>query len=385
MATLLMLVIFCGFVGLGIPDSMFGASWPAIYSDFAIPISYANFVTIILSVGTIVSSMMSGRINARFSAVSVSVVSTLLTALGLLGFSLSKNIWFLCLCSIPLGFGAGSIDSALNHFVAIHYNASAMNFLHCSYGVGVTVGPLIMAMAISNMGWRCGYLAVFFIQLVIALILLLSTPLWKRVTRETGSDETPSELMKVSETARLPGLGLVLLMFFTSCGIEFTCGNWGSTFLVEAKHLSADAAARTVTFYYVGITTGRFVSGLLAARMDSRRIVHFGLLCVLCAILLLFIPNLPLLSGAALFLMGLGNGPIFPNLMHLTPKFFGERASASVMGLQLASANTGILLVPMLFGFLTKTFGLHSLPCYLLVFFIPLAVSFYKVKASNVR
>ena len=156
MATLLMLVIFCGFVGLGIPDSMFGASWPAIYSDFGIPISSANFVTVILSVGTIISSMMSGRVNARFSAVSVSVVSTLLTAVGLIGFSVSSNLWFLCLFAIPLGFGAGTIDSALNNFVALHYSASAMNFLHCSYGVGVTVGPLLMSAAISGMGWRRG-------------------------------------------------------------------------------------------------------------------------------------------------------------------------------------------------------------------------------------
>jgi len=385
MATLLMLVIFCGFVGLGIPDSMFGASWPAIYSDFSIPISYANFVTIILSVGTIVSSVMSGRINAKFSAVSVSIVSTLLTALGLLGFYCSKNLWFLCLCSIPLGFGAGAIDSALNHFVALHYSASAMNFLHCSYGVGVTVGPLVMAGAISSIGWRGGYLATFFIQLVITLILLLSIPLWKRVGGNAEKSETPAELMTLSETVKLPGFWFVLLMFFTSCGIEFTCGNWGSTFLVEAKHLSASAAARMVTLYYVGITAGRFLSGILATRMTAQRIVQIGLACVLCAIGLLFIANLPLLSGFALFLVGFGNGPIFPNLMHLTPKFFGHRASASAMGLQMASANTGILLVPMLFGFLTKTFGLELLPFYLLLFFLPLAISFFKTNKRNVE
>ena len=385
MATLLMLVIFCGFVGLGIPDSMFGASWPAIYSDFQIPISYANFVTIILSIGTIVSSFLSGQINSRVSAVSVSVVSTLLTAIGLFGFSVSNNLWFLCLCAVPLGLGAGAIDSALNHFVALHYSASAMNFLHCSYGVGVTVGPLIMSMAISNVGWRRGYLAVFFIQLVITLILILSTPLWKRVGGSTEQTESSQDLMRLSETAKLPGLGFVLLMFFTSCGIEFTCGHWGSTFLVEAKHLSKEAAARMVTLYYVGITTGRFLSGILATKISPRRIVQIGLLCVLGAIGLLFLPGSVLLSGAGLFLVGLGNGPIFPNLVHLTPQFFGERASASVMGIQFASANTGILLVPMLFGFLTKSFGLELLPYYLLLFFIPLAVSFCKTnKKRNV-
>lgn len=384
MATLLMLVIFCGFVGLGIPDSMFGASWPAIYSDFNIPISYANFVTLILSVGTIVSSFFSGRILAKFSAVSVSVTSTLLTAAGLLGFSLSKNVWFLCLCSIPLGFGAGSIDSALNHFVAIHYSASAMNFLHCSYGVGVTVGPLIMSMAISGNGWRIGYLTGFFIQLVIAAILLLSTPLWKRVGTNGNEDETPAALLTVRETVRLPKLGFVLLMYFTSCGIEFTCGNWGSTFLVEAKGLSPELAARTVTLYYVGITLGRFLSGVLAAKTDAFRIVKIGLCCVCIAIGILFVPGIPLLSAFALFLIGFGNGPIFPNLTHLTPQFFGREASASAMGLQLASANTGILLIPMLFGFLTKVFGLELLPFYLAIFFLPLAVSYCKTNKRNV-
>lgn len=376
MATILMFVIFCGFVGLGIPDSMFGASWPAIYADFQIPFSYANFITLILSFGTILSSMTSGRINARFSTVTIAITSTLLTAIGLVGFSVSQNLLFLCFFAIPLGLGAGAIDSALNNYTALHYNAMVMNFLHCSYGVGVTVGPLLMSFALSGGGiWRSGYTTAFVIQLCITAILVLSIPLWSKVARNDGLEQTEDPpLMKLSETLKLPGLWLALLIFFTSCGIEFTCGNWGSTFLVEAKGLPVEFAARMVTLYYIGITLGRFLSGVLAARLSCWRIIGIGLCCISLAVVLLLIPASPYLAGFGLFLVGLGNGPIFPNLVHLTPQNFGANASASVMGLQLALANTGILLVPMLFGFLAGKLGLSLLPYYLMILLVPMLI-----------
>lgn len=376
MATLLMLVIFSGFIGLGIPDSMFGASWPAIYSDLNLPISYANYITVLISVCCVISSMMSGRINARYSAAHVSIVSTLLTAIGLLGFSLSGNMVFFCLFAIPLGFGAGTIDAALNHYTALHYSARAMNFLHCSYGIGVTVSPFLLSLALSgSLGWRGGYRIAFCIQLVITLLFVLSLPLWKRA-EQSPAEETPisESRIKFSSAAKFSGFWASLILIFSSCAIEFTCGTWGSTFLVETKHLPANLAARTVMFYYFGIALGRFLSGVLAAHVSSKKIIRIGSCFITFATALLFFASSPYLAGFALFLIGLGNGPIFPNMMHLTPNQF-RGASASVMGYQIASGNIGILLAPPVFGLIGERFGVSLMPWYLLIFLIPLLIT----------
>ncbi|MBE6916216.1 MAG: MFS transporter [Ruminococcaceae bacterium] len=376
MATLLMLVIFSGFIGLGIPDSMFGASWPAIYSDLNLPISYANYITVLISVCCVISSMMSGRVNAKYSAAHVSIVSTLLTAIGLLGFSFSGNLLFFCLFAIPLGFGAGTIDSALNHYTALHYSARAMNFLHCSYGIGVTVSPFLLSLALSgDLGWRGGYRIAFCVQLLIAFLFVLSLPLWKRVETEPAIEAPISETrIKFSSAMKLPGFWTSLCLIFASCAIEFTCGTWGSTFLVETKHLPAHLAARTVMFYYLGMALGRILSGIFAPHLSSKKIIRMGVFCMTLAISLLFFVSSPYLAGFALFFVGLGNGPVFPNMMHLTPKQF-ECASASVMGFQIASGNIGILLAPPIFGLIGERFGVSLMPWYLLIFLIPLLIT----------
>ncbi len=377
MATALLVVIYLAFIGLGIPDSLFGAAWPAIYPEFNVPVSYANFVTLIIAGGTIVSSLMSARAINRFGTAKITAASTSMTALALLGFSLSGGMGWLCLFAVPLGLGAGAIDTALNNYVALHYKAAHMNFIACFYGVGITVSPFLMSLALGEQNdWRSGYRVVFYIQLAVALVTIFSLPLWKRIKNPATQEEHAApRTASLRELAGMPSLRFAWLMFIGSCAIEFTCNAWGSTFLVQAKGVSADRAAQLITFYYVGMTFGRFLAGVLSGRMTGWRMIRIGQGIVFAAIVLLLLPLPTVFFTAALFLVGLGNGPIFPNLTYLTPQNFGADISQSVMGTQMAAANTGILLMPALFGLLAQGLGLWLFPVYLLGLFLIMALS----------
>ena len=254
MAALLLIVIYISFIGLGIPDSLFGTAWPAIYAEFHLPISCASFVSVTICCGTVVSSMMSAKVIRLLGTNKVAAVSTAMTAAALLGFSLSGNLLAMCLCAVPLGLGAGAIDTALNNYVALHYSARVMSFLHCFFGVGVTVSPFVLSLVISGeQGWRGGYRIAFGIQLVITLLLFFTLPVWRKVhpPAESGGQGGGRDL-SLREIARIPGVKLMWSLFITSCAIECTCGNWASTFLVEYKHVPAERAARIVMFYYAG-------------------------------------------------------------------------------------------------------------------------------------
>lgn len=385
MATILLIVIYIDFIGLGIPDSLFGAAWPAIYTEFGLPISYASFVTIIIYGGTVASSLLSAKVINRFGTSKVTAVSTALTAAGLLGFSFSGGLIWLCLFAVPLGLGAGAIDSALNNYIALHYKATHMSFLHCAYGVGVTLSPYLMALALSdNNDWRGGYRIAFFIQIGITAVTLFSLPLWSKIrrinTHDEGEDAAPRTL-KLTELIKMPSVRAVWLIFFGSCAIEFTCGSWGSTFLVQSKGMSAENAAKIITFYYAGIAIGRFLSGILAAKLPSWRIIRIGQITIITAIVLLMLPLPVYVAAAGLFLVGLGNGPIYPNLIHLTPKNFGRDISQSVMGSQMAAASIGIMVMPPLFGLLAQGISTDIFPYFLLIMFAVMAVStFFLIK-----
>lgn len=372
MVTFLLFLIYIAFIGLGIPDSLFGTAWPAIYAEFHLPLSYASFVTVIVSCGTIISSMVSARVIERFGTNKVSAFSTGLTAAALLGFSFSGSLIPMCLCAVPLGLGAGAIDTALNNYVALHYSATHMSFLHCFYGIGVSVSPYILSLVISGKyGWRGGYRIAFGIQLFIALLLVFTLPVWKKAhgqEKKASADTAGSLTLK--EIVRLPGVRLMWLLFITSCAIECTCGGWGSTFLVEYKHMAPDRAAQMVMYYYIGMALGRFLSGLMAMRLGSWQIIGIGQGVLGAALFLLLLPASPYLSAAGLFLVGLGNGPLFPNFNYLTPQNFGEDASQSVIGTQMAAAYLGIMLAPALCGILAQFMGMWIFPFYLLAFYL---------------
>lgn len=366
MSTLLLIVIYITFIGLGIPDSLFGTAWPAIYSAFGVAISHANFVTSIISGGTILSSLLSTRLIKCFGTAKVTAVSTAMTAGALLGFSIAPNIIFLCLFAVPLGIGAGAIDTALNNYVALHYRAVHMNFLHCFYGIGVSLSPYLMSLMLSATGnWRQGYQTVFWVQLGIAIMTIISIPLWKKVNSTDSYEEENALVIGIIDLLKDLKVRRVCLVFLGSCAIEYTCGVWGSTFLVTEKQMAVDAAAKVIMFYYIGMALGRFSSGILALKCTSQQMIKIGQCITLIAIALLLLPLSPIATSGALFLIGLGNGPIFPNMIHLTPENFGKERSQAVVSIQMSASYISILLAPVLFGLLAQFISLALFSYYL--------------------
>lgn len=372
MATLLLIVIYVSFIGLGIPDSLFGTAWPAIYGEFHLPISFASFVSVTICCGTIVSSVMSAKIIRLLGTNRVAAISTAMTAAALLGFSFSGSLPAMCLWAIPLGLGAGAIDTALNNYVALHYSARVMSFLHCFFGIGVTISPFVLSQVIDGEpGWRGGYRIAFGIQLAVTALLAVTLPVWGKVhpVTEAGAQEQAKDL-RLGEIARIPGVKLMWTLFIASCAIECTCGNWASTFLVEVRHMAAEQAAGLVMLYYAGMALGRFLSGLLAARLDSWRIIGIGQAVLGAALATLLLPGAPWIAGTGLFLVGLGNGPLFPNFNYLTPRNFGQEVSQAVMGAQMAASYAGILAAPAVCGVLGQAVHMGIFPVYLLVFYL---------------
>lgn len=372
MATLLLIVIFIDFIGLGIPDSLFGAAWPAINSDFGLPISAANAVTVTMTVCSIISSLMSAKLTEKFSTSKIAAVSTALTAVGLFGFSISKNIYMMFFFTLFLGFGAGAIDAVLNNYVAVHYRASHMNFLHCFYGIGVTLSPYLMSLALKNRSWQSGYHLAFIIQLVISIIAFASLPLWQKNGRLSESSDKKSEKSEknsFAELIKLPGIKSTWLVFFGSCALEYVSGTWSSSFLVNSRGITVDRAALFVTVYYGGIAFGRFLSGIFSSKLKPQQIILIGTILIIPAIVLVSQPFIPNLIAVGMFLIGLGNGPLYPNMVHLTPIRFGAQRSQAVMGSQMAAAYIGILSMPTLTGFLAQKFSTDIFPYCLAVLY----------------
>lgn len=382
MTLLLLFIIYIAFIGLGIPDSLFGTAWPAISDEFSLPVSWANFVTIIISGGTIISSLLSARIINRFGTAAVTAVSTTMTAFALLGFSVSQNMLYLCLCAIPLGLGAGAIDTALNNYVALHYKASHMNFLHCFYGIGVSLSPSIMSFALSKSSWQNGYFNVSLVQFGIALLTIISLPIWKKVRHSvTNSQSSPTRTLPLKTMLRNPKVMTACMVFLGSCGVEYTCGIWGSTYLVRGKGAAVDTAALMITFYYVGIAFGRFLSGILARKLTSNQLIRAGQITVLAALVLLILPLPYQVSAFSLFLIGMGNGTIYPNMLHLTPANFGEDVSQSVIGVQMAFSYVGILLAPAIFGLMAQYITISLFPYFILLCYVIMIVGTLKMNS----
>lgn len=345
------------FIGLGIPDSLFGAAWPAIYPDLGLPVSVASLYSILSSLATIVSSLCSDRLLRRFGTARVAAFSTALTAAGLLALSFSGQLWLLCLCALPLGLGAGAVDTVLNNYVALHYSPRQMSFLHCFYGVGVAASPYLLSLVLGSANdWRGGYRLMFAIQLAIALVMILTVPLWKRVEQKRTSPAAGPRAVSRRGLLKNRSVQLTLGVFFGSCMLESLCLGWAATWLVGSRGLTAAEGAACVTLYYVGMTLGRFVSGLIAARFTPRQILLMGQSLTLVSVALLFVP-VPAVSVAGLFGIGLGNGPVFPNMTTLTPQNFGAEQSQRVIGLQMAFSYLAFMITPALFSVLAGFLG----------------------------
>ncbi|MEG0541600.1 MAG: MFS transporter [Angelakisella sp.] len=368
--TALLVIIYAAFIGLGLPDALLGSAWPAIQGELMAPLGLAGIISMIVTAGTIVASLYSSRFICRFGTGKVTLVSVAMTAAALLGFSLSGSVTMLCIMAIPLGLGAGSVDAALNNFVALHYKAMHMSWLHCFWGVGATVGPAIMSFFLmSHGGWKNGYLTIGIIQFCLVVALLLSLPKWK-LAEPNGTVDSSREQTSISnwEALHIPHIKLALVSFVLYCGVELMVGLWSSSFFVEVKGMSISDAARCASYFYGSITVGRFLSGFLTIKMANRQIIRMGqLLCVVGSILLLIPEESAYLAVSGIVLIGLGAAPIYPCMLHETPNRFGKDVSQAVMGLQMAFAYIGSTIFPSLLGGLASLTGIVVLPSALLL------------------
>ncbi len=370
MFSILLAIIYVAFISLGLPDSLFGAGWPVMYGQLGVPVSFAGVISTIIALGTIVSSLLSDRLTARFGAGRVTGFSVLMTALAMFGFSISGNFYLLCAFALPYGLGAGGVDAALNNYVALHYSSRHMSWLHCFWGVGVTISPYIMSFCLTkNLGWEKGYFSVFVIQIVLAFIIFISLPLWKNRPGVNKGDGEQIKPIGIKNALKIKGVPFVLLAFFGYCALETTAGLWASSFFVEYRLVLPETAARFASLYYIGITLGRFLNGFIADKFGDKIMVRVGILTTAFGVTLVALPlQTNAISLVGLLIVGLGCAPIYPCIIHATPTNFGEQNSQAIIGIQMASAYLGSTLAPPIFGVLAENTTLGIYPYYLLIF-----------------
>lgn len=382
MTHLLLLIIYLSFISLGLPDSLLGASWPAMYSAFGVPISFMGMVSMIIAAGTIVSSLMSDRLTRRFGTGMITAVSVATTAVALAGFSFTHSFWPLCLWAVPYGLGAGSVDASINNYVALHYPSRHMSWLHCMWGIGASLGPLSISLALrSGYGWNAGYRGMAALQAALAAILLLSLPLWKQHASARFCGAAPSQKpssqpqpIRLQQVVALSGAKEAMLVFFCYCALEQTASLWTGSYLMLHLQLPAKTAAGMVSLFFLGVTSGRFFSGFLTLKLSDVQMVRLGQCLLLAGIAaLLFFTGVPA-ARAGLLLLGLGCAPIYPCCIHATPARFGADVSQAIIGVQMASAYVGTCAMPPLFALIANHIGAGCLPLYLLLLGILMAV-----------
>ena len=407
MTHILLAIIYISFISLGLPDSLLGSAWPILYKDLQVPMSYAGIISMIIAAGTIVSSLFSSRLIWHLGTGKITAISVAMTALALLGFSLSPSFALLCLWAIPYGLGAGSVDAALNNFVALYFSSRHMSWLHCMWGVGASLGPFIMGQALAGgFGWTGGYRFISLLQAVLTAVLLLSLPVWKyrpgafserkkemeaksqsqdtrgeaSLSQDTGAHSSEiqnsqpqegSAPLSFSQVFALPKVKTAVICFFCYCALEQTTGLWAGTYLTLTRGVAPETAASWASRFYIGITAGRGASGFVTMALSDRKMIRLGQAVIICGILALLLPLGPRAAMLGLVLIGLGCAPIYPCIIHSTPALFGAWASQAVIGLEMACAYVGTCLMPPFFGWLAEhLFSTGLFPYYLALFLI---------------
>ena len=377
MVHLLLAIIYLAFISLGLPDALLGAAWPSMYPQFDVPVSYAGIISMIIALGTVVSSLQSDRLTKKLGTGKVTALSVLMTAMALFGFATSHSFGMLCLWAIPYGLGAGSVDASLNNYVALHYESRHMSWLHCMWGVGASVGPYIMGYALTaGWGWNSGYHIIAVLQIVLTAILLCSLPLWKQRPAEVLQDGKVqlAKALSIREVLQLAGAREILVCFFCYCALEQTTGLWASSYLTLHKGVSADTAATFASMFYLGITVGRALSGFLTMKFNDVQMIRLGEVIIGIGVLVMLLPFGQSLSLAGLILIGLGCAPVYPCVIHSTPAHFGADKSQAIIGIQMACAYVGTCLMPPVFGLIANHITVALLPVYLLIILVLMVI-----------
>ena len=371
MVQLLLPIIYISFISLGLPDSLLGSAWPSMYPVLGVPVSYAGLISMIISFGTIVSILNSDRLTRALGTGKVTALSVAMTTAALFGFSVSTQFWMLCLWAVPYGLGAGSVDAALNNYVALHYKSRHMSWLHCMWGIGTMISPMVMGRVLAGGGpWTSGYRYIALFQILLSAVLFFSLPLWQSRTAGTDTEAASTQALSLGQVFRLPGAREVMLCFFCYCALETTAGLWASSYLTLTKGVAAGTAASFASLFYIGITAGRAACGFLTLKFNDTQMIRMGQCILAAGVLALLLPGPQILALSGLVLVGLGCAPIYPSIIHSTPEHFGADRSQAVIGIQMASAYLGNLAMPPLFGLLANNITPALFPFYLLALLV---------------
>ena len=382
MIHLLLAIIYISFISLGLPDGLLGSAWPEMYGGLNVPISYAGIISMIISAMTVVSALLCERLVKKLGTGLLTATSVATTAIALFLFSQSTQFWHLCLIGIPYGLGAGSVDAALNNFVAVHYKSRQMSWLHCFWGVGCSAGPYILSFFLVNgHSWSIGYLTIFIIQAALAVILFASLPLWKMKARQNDniSEKNDTKPIGLKRTISMKGVKEVMMTFFCYCALESTAGLWAVSYIVLTKGISAETAAGFGAVFYLGITVGRFLNGFIADKLGDNKMIYIGCTIIAVGITALILPFGIISAIIGLSLIGLGCAPIYPCIIHSTPARFGADISQAIIGVQMASAYIGITTMPILFGLIADNISIHLFPLFLVIILVIMTVFFIRL------
>lgn len=382
MGSFLLIIIYIAFISLGLPDSLIGSAWPIMHGELAVSLSYAGIITMIIAGCTILSSLSSNYLTNKLGTGLITALSVLTTAMALYGFSISNTFIELCLWAVPYGLGAGAVDAALNNYAALYFSSKHMNWLHCFWGLGASLSPYIMGFYLTNnLNWSGGYRAVFLIQVILVIVLVLSLPLWKtEVSDSTVRKSKEDSYLSLKDTLKIKGLKYMLITFICYCALEQTVALWSTTYLVTAKGISPVIGAKFTSLFFLGITAGRFISGLFSDKLGDKKLIQMGSILTIVGILfMLFADTIEFMALVGLLIIGLGCAPIYPSIIHATPDNFGKANSQAVIGVQMASAYIGSTFMPPLFGLFSELLTIRILPIYLLFFALLMLFSFKKV------
>ena len=374
---LLLSVIYLAFISLGLPDALLGSAWPSMYPAFHVPVSYAGIISMIIAAGTVISSLQSDRLTKKLGTGKITAISVATTAVALFGFSVSHSFIALCLWAVPYGLGGGSVDAALNNYVALHYESRHMSWLHCMWGVGASIGPYIMGYALSNkQEWSMGYRYISIFQIGLTAILIISLPLWKQFHKKEHVGQSASgsgntlPVLTLKQIFQIPGAREILFAFFCYSAVEQTSSLWASSYLVLHLGYSSEKAAGFASLFFIGITVGRGISGFITFKLNDSQMIHLGEGIILLGVLAMLLPLGKTVALAGLILIGLGCAPIYPSIIHATPSNFGEKNSQAIIGIQMASDYVGSTFMPPLFGLIANHISVGLLPVYVLFFLI---------------
>lgn len=365
MAGLLLAIIYVSFISLGLPDALLGAAWPIMQVELSVPVSYAGAISLIIAIGTVVTSLEADRLIKWLGTGKIMVISVAMTALAIFGFSISTAFWQLCLWAIPYGLGAGCVDAALNNYVAIHYASRHMSWLHCMWGLGASIGPYIMGAALTGgLRWNTGYSIISVLQVILTAVLLLSIPMWKKSSSESSGSEQKAPLT-LKQVVTIPGAKEVMLAFFCYCALEQTAILWGSSYLVVHDGMQEELAASLASLYLIGLTLGRGLNGFLTYKINDEMLIRLGQGMIALGIVIMLLPLGAAASFIGLLLTGFGSAPVYPCIIHSTPAHFGEENSQALIGVQMASAYVGICVMPPIFGIIARYLTAFLLPWYM--------------------